>query len=253
MGVRRRTPAYQADASSLVFVGGSWSGLLISGSKVRVLDGPPTLTGTSRTPEVPADFQSAGLGSATRKTQESARGSKQRGNLVDLASPRRFGQYVGQRAPEADGITPRQSPQSALKMCAAGNSRLPACVPLIYPAASSGTRTSTGIAAEGGGLWKSRSRTSRRPPRWTARSTRFLSRPRPSCSARRRSSRSGPASGDCRSSCERSWSYETSKSFRTGPSRPSSIDRSGPSCPGSIEDETCSGRISSSRDDRVGR
>jgi hypothetical protein len=33
--------------------------LLISGSKVRVLDGPPITTGASRTPEAPADFPSA--------------------------------------------------------------------------------------------------------------------------------------------------------------------------------------------------
>jgi len=33
--------------------GSSWGSLLISGSKVRVLDGPPILSGTSASPECP--------------------------------------------------------------------------------------------------------------------------------------------------------------------------------------------------------
>ena len=38
-----------------------WRSPLISRSKVRVLDGPPMITGASRTLEAPADFRSAGL------------------------------------------------------------------------------------------------------------------------------------------------------------------------------------------------
>src|SRR2546422_1168319 len=44
--------------------------LLISGSGVRVPDGPPIKTGASRTPEAPADFRSAGLDLASTKSRE---------------------------------------------------------------------------------------------------------------------------------------------------------------------------------------
>src|SRR2546427_8992589 len=47
--------------------------LLISGSKVRVLDGPPMKAGASRASEAPADFRAADVGSVTPKSDESAR------------------------------------------------------------------------------------------------------------------------------------------------------------------------------------
>jgi hypothetical protein len=61
-GGRAESACYHADASSSLLVGGRRLGLLVSGSKVRVLDGPPMITGASRTQEAPADFRSAVLG-----------------------------------------------------------------------------------------------------------------------------------------------------------------------------------------------
>jgi hypothetical protein len=48
---------------------GGPDGLLISASKVRVLDGPPMITGASDAPDARADFPSSVLIWATRKTQ----------------------------------------------------------------------------------------------------------------------------------------------------------------------------------------
>ena len=61
--------------------------LLISGSKVRVLDGPPMITGASRTPEAPADFRSAGLRPRPEKAQEIDEPDRRRGKSVDPAFP----------------------------------------------------------------------------------------------------------------------------------------------------------------------
>jgi hypothetical protein len=48
--------------------------LLISGSKVRVLDGPPMKAGTSGVLEVPADFRSAVFDSVSSKIPENSPG-----------------------------------------------------------------------------------------------------------------------------------------------------------------------------------
>jgi hypothetical protein len=88
MCVRLRGPTYQPDASSSMLVGGCRSGLLISGSKVRVLDGPPITTGTSRTSEVPADFRSAVLELGDRKDRGNPHaGSTTGAKRFDPASP----------------------------------------------------------------------------------------------------------------------------------------------------------------------
>ena len=50
---------WRGSASEVSRASAASPGLLISGSKVRVLDGPPIKTGASRTPEAPADFRSA--------------------------------------------------------------------------------------------------------------------------------------------------------------------------------------------------
>src|SRR2546425_10071617 len=56
--------------------------LLISGSKVRVLDGPPMSTGASGAPEAPADFHSVVRSPMTRKSKESHLRIKQRGKAI---------------------------------------------------------------------------------------------------------------------------------------------------------------------------
>jgi hypothetical protein len=63
--------------------------LLISGSKVRVLDGPPTITGTSRTPEVPADFRSAVLVARPQKSRRILKMIEDRRKGISSVCPRR--------------------------------------------------------------------------------------------------------------------------------------------------------------------
>ncbi len=76
--------------------------LLISGSKVRVLDGPPMITGASRTPEAPADW-SADLDLVTSKTLAILRGgSKNRGTALPRTCPVASGMVGGISSPVLD-------------------------------------------------------------------------------------------------------------------------------------------------------